>query len=226
MPLPQIGDAPVRRRQHDAYDAIREAIVDGTLQDGDVLRDEDIMSWLGISRGPVRQALRRLQKVGLVELTPGRQAQVSSFDAARMNQAAYATGVLHEHAARRSVATLSQDGAAALDRHFTEAEQALARDDLHAFGNAVSDFLLVFSHETGNRVLVSTIEHASQTLTRMFTPREGLLPLPTIMTNLDRIRTSAHERDAAATGAAVHDLYAQTRRVFAEKVRPAKLVAS
>lgn len=47
-------------------DALREAIVHGDVKDGDVLRQDQIASLFNVSRIPVREALARLEAVGLV----------------------------------------------------------------------------------------------------------------------------------------------------------------
>jgi DNA-binding GntR family transcriptional regulator len=62
--------------------AIQEAIADGTLLPGETLVEGDLIAWLGVSRTPVRDALRRLAARGLVDLEPGRPTRVSTMDAA------------------------------------------------------------------------------------------------------------------------------------------------
>ena len=56
---------------------LREAIVDGTLAPGEQLHDEELCGWLGLSRTPVRDALRRLRDEGLVEMAPQRFTRVA-----------------------------------------------------------------------------------------------------------------------------------------------------
>ena len=60
-----------------------EAIVDGTLAPGEVLHDDELCAWLGLSRTPVRDALRRLRDEGLVEMAPQRFTRVASLTRAR-----------------------------------------------------------------------------------------------------------------------------------------------
>ena len=55
----------------EVYARIGAAIVDGSLAPGERLRDGDIAAQLGISRTPVREALQRLERFGLVELLQG-----------------------------------------------------------------------------------------------------------------------------------------------------------
>lgn len=53
-----------------AYDALRNALRDGTYHPGDRLREEEVAERLSLSRTPVREALRRLESDGIVEHRP------------------------------------------------------------------------------------------------------------------------------------------------------------
>lgn len=61
----------------EVYSALGEAIIDGTLPPGQRLRDQDLAQHLGVSRTPVREALQRLERTGLVEVAPNRYTRVS-----------------------------------------------------------------------------------------------------------------------------------------------------
>lgn len=56
---------------------IMRAILDGTLQPGERLRDDALIAWLGTSRAPIREALARLADLGLVEMSPNRFTRVA-----------------------------------------------------------------------------------------------------------------------------------------------------
>jgi len=64
-------------------DALQAAIVEGDLQPGEKLREPDLASRYGTSRGPLRDALRRLEARRLVSTTPNAGARVVSLS---MNQ--------------------------------------------------------------------------------------------------------------------------------------------
>ena len=61
----------------EVYARVGEAIIDGTLAPGERLRDHELARRLGGSRTPVREALQRLERVGLVEVAPNRYTRVS-----------------------------------------------------------------------------------------------------------------------------------------------------
>lgn len=75
----------------DAYRQLGEAIVDGRLQPGDRLRDVELAVLMGISRTPVREALQRLERIGLVEVAANRYTRVAALsDRARRDMREYA----------------------------------------------------------------------------------------------------------------------------------------
>ena len=81
MPLPQ-SKTPLSRTlaRDEAYERLRAWIVDGTLQPGELLRDQAIAQSLGVSRTPVREALRRLEDEGFVETALNRWTRVAPLD--------------------------------------------------------------------------------------------------------------------------------------------------
>jgi len=66
-------------RQRVATD-IRNAIIRGALKPGDKLRELDIAEQMGISRGPIREAIRDLEAMGLVVVSPYRETVVADVD--------------------------------------------------------------------------------------------------------------------------------------------------
>ena len=66
------------------YAAIRERITSGSLARGARIHQEDLAEELGVSRTPVREALRRLAAEGLVEMRTNRGARVADIDQAGM----------------------------------------------------------------------------------------------------------------------------------------------
>jgi DNA-binding GntR family transcriptional regulator len=82
------------------YAAIRERIYSGSLPRGSRVHQEDLAAELGVSRTPVREALRRLAAEGLVEMRTNRGARVCDIDHSGMRTAYEARLVLEPGAAR------------------------------------------------------------------------------------------------------------------------------
>ena len=66
---------------------IEEAIVSGELEPGSVLRQEQLSERFGVSRTPVREALRRLAALGLVSFVPNRGVRVRTLSHDELEQA-------------------------------------------------------------------------------------------------------------------------------------------
>ena len=52
------------------YNTLKQAIFEGELKDGDRLVEKELSLRLGVSRTPVREALRQLESDGLIEYVP------------------------------------------------------------------------------------------------------------------------------------------------------------
>lgn len=72
---------PIRRQTLSGMtvDALRERILHGDYPEGEPLRQDAIAEELGVSRIPVREALRQLEAEGLVTFSPHRGAVVSTM---------------------------------------------------------------------------------------------------------------------------------------------------
>src|SRR6478609_4662701 len=81
-----------------ALNAIRDAIVSGRLKPGERIKEVPLAEELGFSRAPVRDALRLLERDGLVTLVPNRGAIVPELRA---------VDVLEVYALRASLGTLA-----------------------------------------------------------------------------------------------------------------------
>jgi DNA-binding GntR family transcriptional regulator len=64
-----------------AVDAVRAAILEGRIKPGERIKELPLADRLGISRGPIRDALKLLERDGLVELIPNRGAVVPEIHA-------------------------------------------------------------------------------------------------------------------------------------------------
>lgn len=126
----------------DVYQKLRDAIVDGTFEPGEQLKDGDLAEWLGVSRTPVREALLRLGSSGLVVTQPGRSTTVSAIDSRMLQEARDVVASMHELAVRETVGKLSDaelDRMRAANVRFEKAlaegnaaEALQADDELHA----------------------------------------------------------------------------------------------
>ncbi len=84
---------------------LEDEIVSGAIPQGQVLRQEHVCERFGVSRTPVREALQRLEALGLVTALPNRGARVRSISSAQLREAflirAELEGLATAHAAPR-----------------------------------------------------------------------------------------------------------------------------
>jgi DNA-binding GntR family transcriptional regulator len=73
-------------RAQDVARRLREAIYDGRLEAGERIRQEAVAQELGVSRIPVREALRQLESEGLVVIRPHSGARVAMLDFAECEE--------------------------------------------------------------------------------------------------------------------------------------------
>src|SRR3954447_22159089 len=92
-----------------AYVAIRDAITSGALLPGTRLREAALARHFSISTTPVREALRRLDREGLVRLSPNRGAVVAEFDLREILDLFEVREVLECRAVRRAASARVRD---------------------------------------------------------------------------------------------------------------------
>src|SRR5271156_1826880 len=74
---------------------LRRLILDATIPPGTVVTQVELAARLGVSRTPIREAIRMLQEEGLVVAEPQKRARVIGFDPAEV-EAVYTQRVLVE----------------------------------------------------------------------------------------------------------------------------------
>lgn len=203
MPVPQDRGLVSRSLlREDAYRAIRDAIVDGTLAPGERLNDADLVEWLGVSRTPVREALARLEQAGLVKTKPGRYTIVSPLDVRACRDAQSVTAAMHELAVREAVPNLS---AAELDAMRAANERfaaALARQDVDGAIAADDDFHGVLVTACANNALRDVLERFTPVLRRLERLRFASLSGRESVAQHDRIIELCRAGDVAGAAAA------------------------
>ncbi|MDQ3413089.1 MAG: GntR family transcriptional regulator [Chloroflexota bacterium] len=115
-PVPDGGPGDDRALRHDVYAVIVEWIHQGALRPGDRVSEAAIARELGISRGPVREAMSRLDHEGLVVRRPRRGAVVAQLTAKDLGDIAAVRQLIEGHAARCACQRLTPTDATELER--------------------------------------------------------------------------------------------------------------
>jgi DNA-binding GntR family transcriptional regulator len=115
-----------------ATDAVREAILAGTLAPGERLKEIELAERLGISRTPIRRAISLLEQEGLIETIPHRGARVRSYEPSDLDDMYELRALLESHAAQLAADRISQPQLATLRRSCERFEQLTLGDDVSA----------------------------------------------------------------------------------------------
>jgi len=152
----------------EVYQQVGASIIDGTLPAGSRIRDADLAEKFGVSRMPIREALQRLERVGLVEMYPSRYTQVTEvtpeLTAKTLEFAGYVGGAIAAIAIPRLT-----------DAERTEAaELALALsdvlDDPAEISRARWSFIRYLSERGDNDIFRSVLEEESMLMFRNLRP--------------------------------------------------------
>ena len=168
MPIPSV---PSSLRTHllrdTVHDRLREAIVDGTLAPGEVVRDTELATWLGVSRTPVREALLKLGETGLVKAAPGRSTRVAEIDLAEVRDAHAVVVAMHRLAVAEAVARLGRDDLERMRAANQRFAAAVEEGDVTAALAADDDFHGVAVEASGNRAVATVLAQFSPVVRRL-----------------------------------------------------------
>ena len=149
-----------------AYQAIRRAIIEGAYPAGSRLPEEELSERIGVSRTPIRQALRQLEHQGHVELRPRRGAWVSSWTEEDIAEVYGVRAQLESYGAQLAAQKI---GALEL-RHLEECclrmeaiEDARQPGFLDELGELNNEFHASLLRATGNRRLMISLASIVET---------------------------------------------------------------
>jgi Transcriptional regulators len=192
----------------EVYSCIGAAILDGRLRPGQRLRDVDLAAELGISRTPVREALQRLERLGLVEVAVGRYTRVSEPGEQLRADTAVFTVLTLGNALRLALASCCDDQLRAIVAAADAAAAAARlRDELALFDAMTSLFRLVVE-ATGNGMFISVMQETSLVILRNLRGWSAFVEAPLRQPEAyERLRDSIARRDGAGAESIVRSLH-------------------
>lgn len=212
---------PLDRRvlSTDVKDHLLEAIVSGRFEPGSRIVETRVAQDLGISQAPVREAIRELAVLGVIEVEPYRGARVRQPSRAELVEAAEVRGALESYAARLASQRLDDAGRTRLQELHDELLQVSRDGDAHAHAMLNSAFHEQQVVAAGNATLLRTwrmLDPAARTYLTATRPGADLVALAVRHTGLleaicsgdpDRAEAAArvHQEEAAEFLAALDD---------------------
>jgi len=134
------------------HDRLREAILRGEFDPTVPISQVQLAATLGVSRTPLREALRMLQREGLIDSEPNRRVRVAELSMTDLEQL-YASRVLVEAlAARLTVPRYSREDLAELKASLVEMKELLGGRDLDAWEAAHRRYHELLRKYAGDRI--------------------------------------------------------------------------
>ncbi len=138
-----------------AQQEIERLILTGALRPGAKLTEATLSERLGVSRGPIREAFRRLEEAGLVRLEKNRGVFVRDIPLDEAAEIYDLRAVMDELAGRRLAAQITVEQARTLRGIVERMEQAARADDADAYHLLNLEFHDRLVEFAGNRKMAS-----------------------------------------------------------------------
>jgi len=139
-------------------DRIRSAIIDGPFGPGDQLGEAHLAAALGVSRGPVREALQRLIQEGLLHAEPNRGVFVIQLDEGELRDVYYARAIVERAAVLRLLERNDPEDLEELGRRVEEMRRAARKRDAATAARADLRFHKALADATRSKRLIRMFE--------------------------------------------------------------------
>jgi len=147
------------------YQRVREAILDGAIAPGAAMSQVGLADELGISRTPLREALRMLQTEGLVEAERNRRVRVAPVSPTDLEELYVMRVTLEAQAIRLAVRRMTEEDLARLEGCMAEMGHFADARDYRRWGVPHADFHRALTAPAGARftnVLGQLFDHAER----------------------------------------------------------------
>ena len=154
--LPAITDS-MKTISGIAQERIRDAILRGDLMPGSRIDQNQLAQELNTSLIPVREALKKLESEGFVQIIPRRGAFVVDISLTDLEHLYHARQIIEGQVAYLATAHLSENDLSQLAELAVQLRQALDRDDYDEFTRLNHTFHFTIYNAAGNKYLVEMI---------------------------------------------------------------------
>ena len=142
-----------------AYEAMKEAILSGDIAPGEKLTETDLSNQLSISRGPIREALRQLERDGLVQSQPYKGTVVAEFHTEEADQVYMPIRrMIENYACCQAAIIFEPRDYEILEEYIEKMETHVAQQDLKGMSQTDADFHRYIVTKCTSRVLISIWE--------------------------------------------------------------------
>jgi DNA-binding GntR family transcriptional regulator len=178
---------------------ILERIMDGTYQPGERLKELPLAREFGVSQAPVREALRKLEAVGVLKSDPYRGTRVRELSPAELRDAYQLRGIL-EQSATEFISEFSEEAVCFLEREFTAMQAAFVRKDLRALAMHNRNFHRCIVESCRNREILRAWDSLDVCMRSRMNVQRRLEYLPEGIASHQPIIDALRARDFRAAG--------------------------
>lgn len=148
------------------YEELRQGILTGTIKPGTRMMEVDLADEMGVSRTPVREAIRKLEKEGLVSIKPRKGAYASEISVKSMMDILEVRSHLESLAANLAAERMSPVEKAELKQMEDQFEEALRTGDMQEMIRTDSRFHRMIVDASRNGHLIQLVEQLQELVLR------------------------------------------------------------
>ena len=161
LPLQPVRSVPLRTR---VFDTLRDAILTGQLKPDEALPELRLARELDVSQAPIREALLKLEHVGLVTRVPNKGAAVTELSLRELRERMDVRAWLEEVAFVQAAQRMGEEAFDALRARYDELHATLQADKHFEISRADLRFHQHVWACSGNAYLAETLTHAATPL--------------------------------------------------------------
>ena len=150
----------------EVFNTLREKILKGVYKPGERLMEIHLADQLGVSRTPIREAIRMLELEGLVKMVPRKGAQVAKISKEDLQDVLEVRKALDTLSVKLACERITEDEIKLLNNAEKEKEKALASKDVREIAEADVAFHDVIHAATKNGRLKSMISNLAERIYR------------------------------------------------------------
>ncbi|MBI5579912.1 MAG: GntR family transcriptional regulator [Deltaproteobacteria bacterium] len=139
-------------------ETLTEAILEGIFKEGDQLIEVDLQKQFGISRTPIRESFRVLEKKGLVEVVPRKGTFVKRIFPRDIEEHFPVRSVLEGLAAKQAYPNMNASTLEMMERALARMKVAAENGDAKNYWKQHILFHEIFIDSSGNRLLINLVK--------------------------------------------------------------------
>lgn len=148
------------------FNTLRQAILKGEMEPGERLMEITLANKLGVSRTPIREAIRKLELEGLVHMIPRKGAVVASISEKDMRDVLEVRITLEELAVKLAINNMEEEDIEQLRKAGQFFESAVISRDIVEIVDADVAFHDIIYNKTGNNRLIQIISNLREQMYR------------------------------------------------------------